>query len=104
VYWTELRAGLVRKVAKQGGVPTTLASKQSSPGRVAVDQTHVYATVGAATSSAPYGLLRVGKTDQEARFVVPDVAIWGLAHDTVAVYYTIIVPSVEPPQLWRLAK
>ncbi|HZO13067.1 MAG TPA: hypothetical protein VFB62_07405 [Polyangiaceae bacterium] len=111
VYWIDANAR-VRRVERNGaGMPKTMFTGfPASEGEkgfgqlVQVDQTHVYATVGAATSSAPYGLLRVGKTDQEARFVVPDVAIWGLAHDTVAVYYTIIVPSVEPPQLWRLAK
>ena len=41
VYWTT-NDGAVRKVAKAGGPPITLASCEANPARIAVDETHVY--------------------------------------------------------------
>lgn len=111
VYWIDANAR-IRRVQRNGVgmVDNMYAGFPSSEGEkgfgqlVQVDQTHVYASIGAGMSAGPYGLLRIEKSQREARFIVPDVAIWGLADDTMAVYYTTIVSAAQPPQLWRLAK
>jgi hypothetical protein len=44
VYWTDLSAGTVSKIALTGGAPVVLASDQDEPWTVAVDSTSVYWT------------------------------------------------------------
>jgi Collagen triple helix repeat (20 copies) len=44
VYWTDALDGTVSKVAKNGGVVSTLAVHQAAPSSIAVDDTYVYWT------------------------------------------------------------
>lgn len=82
VCWTDSNAGLVSKVSITGGSPSTLASAQPRPLRVAINATHVFWV----NQQAPGGVLKVPIEGGSPIQLAPNRA-YALAVDSTHVYF-----------------
>lgn len=89
------------KIPKSGGKPTVLASEQSHPSDLAIDDTSVY-WANSGTAAQGGGIMKISKTGGTPTLLVSTDNAYFIAVDAASVYWSTI--SAGPNLLMKVAK